>query len=76
MQWGLDVSEELKLPVYLESTVEGVLLYESTGFRKLDEGVRLTPAVTHLEEDIEAPLMVKMPASAGGVTFEEWASRG
>ncbi|SPO01217.1 uncharacterized protein DNG_03964 [Cephalotrichum gorgonifer] len=74
VQWGLGMSEELKLPIYLESTVEGVPLYERTGFQKLKEGITLTPAVTHMKEDIEAPLMVKMPASAGGMAFEEWAS--
>ena len=74
VQWGLDVAEELKLPIYLESTIEGVPLYERMGFKKLKEGVTFTPEVTNLKEDIEAPLMVRMPASAGTMTFEEWAS--
>lgn len=75
VQWGLDVSERLKVPVYLESTHEGLPLYERTGFRKL-EGITLKPEVTHMEKDIEAPIMVRMPASAGGMAFEEWASGG
>ena len=75
MQWGLDVSEKLKVPIYLESTHEGMPLYERTGFQKL-EGITLKPEVTHFEKDIEAPVMVNMPASAGGMTFEEWASKG
>lgn len=70
------MSEELKLPVYLESTTQGMPLYERMGFDKMKEGITFTPAVTHLEKDTEAPLMVKMPASAGGMTFEEWADVG
>ncbi|KAF9885571.1 hypothetical protein FE257_012777 [Aspergillus nanangensis] len=76
VQWGLDTAEQLQVPIYLESTVEGVPLYERTGFQTLQEGVTFTPEVTQLKEDIQAPLMVKMPASAGGMTFEEWAEGG
>lgn len=76
VQWGVDVSEELGVPIYLESTREGVPLYERMGFQKLKEGVTFTPEVTALEEDIEAPLMTRMPASAGEMAFGEWASGG
>ena len=75
VQWGLDVSESLRLPIYLESTTEGIPLYERTGFQRL-EGIDLPPAVTKLGADIEAPLMVRMPASAGGMGFEDWAKGG
>lgn len=76
VQWGLDKSEELKVPIYLESTKEGRPLYERTGFQTLPEGVVFTPEVTLLKEDVQAPLMVKMPASAGGMTFEQWVDGG
>ncbi|KAL4891457.1 acyl-CoA N-acyltransferase [Aspergillus ambiguus] len=76
MQWGLDVAEQLKVPIYLESTHEGRPLYERLGFTTLKEGVVFKPEVTQLKEAIEAPLMAKMPASAGGMTFAEWVEGG
>lgn len=76
MQWGLDIAEQLKVPIYLESTHEGRSLYERLGFATLQEGVVFKPGVTQLKEDIEAPLMVRMPAAAGGMTFEQWMDGG
>jgi hypothetical protein len=73
MQWGLETSEKLNVPIYLESTVEGVPLYNKLGFRTLAEPIVFKPEVTGREKDIQAPLMVKMPKSAGDTTFEQWA---
>lgn len=73
MQWGMDLAEKLNLPIYLESTVEGVPLYQKLGFQTLKEGIIFKPEITGVDKDVKAPIMVKMPASAGSTTFEEWA---
>ncbi|KAI1103791.1 acyl-CoA N-acyltransferase [Jackrogersella minutella] len=76
MQWGLNVAEQLDLPIYTESSQAGLALYEGLGFERLTH-VRLI----HKEEvtgrpDEEVPLMVKMPSAAKGVSFKEWAEKG
>ena len=76
MQWGLGIAEDLGVPVYVESTLQGVGLYQKLGFKKLKEGILHKREVIGSESDIEVPLMVKMPAAAGESTFEEWAMRG
>ncbi|KAK2788988.1 hypothetical protein FQN53_002804 [Emmonsiellopsis sp. PD_33] len=76
MEWGLGVGEKLQLPVYLESSSAGLPLYTKLGFERLSESAVLSPALTHKDSDVEIPLMVKMPAAAGGMTFEEWAAKG
>lgn len=73
MQWGMNVAEQLNLPVYLESTVEGVPLYKKLGFQTLSEGIVFKPEITRVDKEVRAPLMAKMPSSAGDMTFEEWA---
>ena len=72
MLWGLAMSEDLGVPIYLETTTESTALYERSGFHKL-EGITIAPPVTHLEEGAEVLVMVRMPDSAGDMTFEEWA---
>ncbi|OJD10146.1 hypothetical protein AJ78_08722 [Emergomyces pasteurianus Ep9510] len=76
MDWGLDVGEKLRLPVYLESTLAGLPLYTKLGFEKLSQGAPLKAEVTRLASDVKAPLMVKMPSAARGLRFEEWVERG
>ncbi|CAG8362578.1 unnamed protein product [Penicillium salamii] len=74
MKWGMDVAEELNLPIYLESTVEGVPLYKKLGFETLSESILFKPEITRVDKEVRSPLMVKMPAAAGSTTFEEWAA--
>jgi hypothetical protein len=73
MQWGINVAEQLSLPIYLESTVEGVPLYQKLGFQTLAEGIVFKPEITRVDKEVSAPLMVKMPTATGEMTFEEWA---
>ncbi|KAF1994959.1 hypothetical protein P154DRAFT_360662 [Amniculicola lignicola CBS 123094] len=60
---GLRVSRETGLPVYLESSREGVGLYEKLGFRTMRESVvhRSEDLGGDGEEDVEVPLMVWVP---------------
>ncbi|KAJ5482141.1 hypothetical protein N7475_000953 [Penicillium sp. IBT 31633x] len=74
MQWGINMAEQLNLPIYLESTVEGVPLYLKLGFQTLSEGIVFRPEITRANKEVKAPLMVKMPTAATDMTFEEWAS--
>jgi ribosomal protein S18 acetylase RimI-like enzyme len=70
-QWGVDVSDTIGIPVYLEATDASVKLYQKLGFQLLPEGVILQPGVIGTEA-VEAPVMVKMPKSAMGLAFEDW----
>jgi hypothetical protein len=71
LQWGIKISEELGLPIYLETTTSGQGLYEREGFEHVDKVIH-TPAVTGRSEDIVVPIMVKMPSQAKGISFKEW----
>ncbi|KAI1393733.1 acyl-CoA N-acyltransferase [Hypoxylon trugodes] len=76
MQWGIDVAEQLQLPIYTEASESGLRLYESVRFERLTQ-VKLV----HKEEvtgrpDVEIPLVVRMPSSAKGLRFEEWVNNG
>lgn len=74
MQWGMSVAEQLNVPIYLESTVEGVPLYQKLGFQTLSEDILFKPEITRVDKEVRAPLMVKMPIATGNMTFEEWAA--
>ena len=77
VQWGIDVAEQLDLPIYLEATFEGMLLYEHVGFKKLtQEKVTLSESVTGIPGGADVPLMVKMPSACNGLSFEEWENKG
>lgn len=71
---GTNVEEQLNVPIYLESTVEGVSLYQKLGFQTLSEDILFKPEITRVDKEVRAPLMVKMPTAAGNMTFEEWAA--
>ncbi|KAI6091116.1 acyl-CoA N-acyltransferase [Hypoxylon rubiginosum] len=76
MQWGINVAEQIGIPMYLESSKPGLRLYESMGFERLTH-VRLV----HREEvtgrpDEQIPLMMRMPSAAKGLSFKEWADSG
>jgi GNAT superfamily N-acetyltransferase len=74
VRWGAEMGEELGVPVYLESSAEGVELYRELGFKQ-PEGARVVHSKKVLggEEDVEVPVMVRMPS---GEDFGEWLKRG
>ncbi|KAH8601836.1 hypothetical protein B0O99DRAFT_648448 [Bisporella sp. PMI_857] len=76
VQWGIDLGESGELPVYFESSPSTVRLYEKMGFERLKESVVHKAEVLGTKENIEVPLMVKMPSCARGMTFEEWREKG
>lgn len=77
MKWGMDIADQLGLPIYLESTTGGVPLYQRLGFETLTHVSVIHKAeVIGEENDVEVPLMVKMPSKAKGICFKEWAEKG
>jgi hypothetical protein len=46
------------------------------GYETLDRKIVHSAALMRTETDIEVPLMVKMPAAAGGATYKQWAAAG
>ena len=77
MQFGISLAEGLNLPIYLESTEPGYPLYTAMGFEKLSHVQLIHKAeVAGTQDDVEVPLMVKMPNKAKGMTFKEWADKG
>ncbi|KAK5948231.1 putative NRPS-like protein biosynthetic cluster [Knufia fluminis] len=72
---GMEVAEQLKVPLYLEATDRAVRLYEKLGFEKLSKGIFLGPEVAGGEGSLEAPVMVRMPSSLGQTTFGEWTKK-
>ncbi|KFA67794.1 hypothetical protein S40285_04511 [Stachybotrys chlorohalonatus IBT 40285] len=76
VQWGIELGEKASLPVYFESSPSTVGLYKKMGFQELDEKIVHKAATLGTETDIEVPLMVKMPSSAKGMSFNEWRSSG
>ncbi|KAL0934150.1 putative acetyltransferase [Colletotrichum truncatum] len=75
-KWGMDLSDSLGIPMYFESSPSTYKLYEKMGYETLDEKIVHKPEVTGAPHDTEVPLMVKMPACAGGMTFKEWRAAG
>ncbi|KAJ2980375.1 hypothetical protein NUW58_g6959 [Xylaria curta] len=75
-EWALDLGEKTKLPVYFESSPSTVNLYKKMGFELLPETVVHKAEVLGTETDIEVPLMVKMPTTAGSMSFQEWRGSG
>jgi GNAT superfamily N-acetyltransferase len=67
MQWGIDIAEKLRVPIYLESTLAAVRLYEKIGFERIKESVVQKPEITGLDHDIEVPLFYKMPKSNANI---------
>ncbi|KAJ0340652.1 hypothetical protein COL922a_003247 [Colletotrichum nupharicola] len=75
-KWGMELSDSLGIPLYFESSPSTYKLYEKMGYETLDEKVVHKPEVTGASEDHVVPLMAKMPACAGGMTFKEWRAAG
>lgn len=72
----MDLGERAGLPVYFESSPSTVGLYKKLGFELLDEKIVHKAEVLGTENDIEVPLMIRMPSLAGGMSFSEWKSKG
>lgn len=64
---GLNVADQLHIPVYLEATDRAVDLYQKLGFEKLDHGVVLSSEVVGGSHALEAPVMIRAPLSKGQV---------
>lgn len=66
-KYGMSISEQTGLPTYIESSGEGVRLYEKMGSRRLKEKVvhrseDISPEKTNgAREDQEVPLYVWLP---------------
>ena len=69
MQWGIDIAEKLRVPIYLESTLAAVRLYEKMGFDRVNESITQKPEITGLDHDIEVPLFYKMPKNNATIDF-------
>jgi len=69
MQWGIDIAEKLRVPIYLESTLAAVRLYEKMGFDRVKESITQKPEITGLDHDIEVPLFYRMPKSNATIDF-------
>lgn len=76
LNWGIDLGERTGLPLYFESSPSTVRMYEKAGFERLDETIVHKAEVMGTKEDIEVPLMVRMPSAAKGMTFREWRAKG
>ncbi|KAF4125980.1 Ribosomal protein S18 acetylase RimI [Geosmithia morbida] len=72
-QWGLDLAEQLRLPIYLESSPQAERLYRKLGFFEVDNVVHEASDLGK-EEDVGIPLMVKMPSTLS-MSFPEWRSK-
>ncbi|GKT49632.1 putative acyltransferase SID5 [Colletotrichum spaethianum] len=75
-KWGMELSDSLGIPLYFESSPSTYKLYEKMGYETLDEKIVHKAELMGTPDDIEVPLMVKMPACAGGITFQEWRAAG
>lgn len=74
LQWGVNIAEQFDIPIYTEASKSGYGLYEKMGFERLTHVRLIHPAdVIGGDEDVEIPLVVRLPNSAKGVPFEEWA---
>ena len=74
--WGMQLSDSTGLPLYFEASPSTYKLYEKIGYVTLDEEVVHSPEVLGLPTSLRVPLMVRMPAVAKGLTFQEWRDSG
>ncbi|KAI1844477.1 hypothetical protein JX265_010028 [Neoarthrinium moseri] len=75
IEWGIDLCDRSNLPIYLESSPTTMPLYKKMGFVTLKEKIVHKKEVLGTDEDIEVPLMVRMPSYAN-MTFDQWRERG
>ncbi|KAK5655206.1 hypothetical protein OQA88_6105 [Cercophora sp. LCS_1] len=76
LKLAFSLSEQTGLPLYFEASPTIVKMYEKFGCERLSEKIVHKAETLGLDEDIEVPLMVRMPSIAKGMTFAEWRERG
>jgi len=76
LEFAIYTADQLCLPLYFESSPTTVGLYRKLGFEELPERIVHKAELLGTEADIEVPLMVRMPASAGGMDFAQWVAAG
>ncbi|EXJ78795.1 hypothetical protein A1O1_09197 [Capronia coronata CBS 617.96] len=74
--WAIELADRSDLPVYIESSPSTWKLYTRVGFEVINEKLVHSKELLGTEEDIEVPLMVRMPSSANGMSFDEWRAKG
>jgi GNAT superfamily N-acetyltransferase len=72
-QMGLDLCDQAGIPLYFEASPSTVGLYEKMGFQRLKETIVHKAEVLGTPEDIEVPLVVRMP---NGTSWEEYQAAG
>ncbi|KAF9892842.1 hypothetical protein FE257_000431 [Aspergillus nanangensis] len=74
LQWGVDMSEQLGIPIYTEASESGLGLYVDAGFERLTHvGLVHRAEVIGGSADVEVPLVVRLTKDAHGLKFKEWA---
>lgn len=76
LEFAIYTADQLCLPLYFESSPTTVGLYRKLGFEELPERIVHKAELLGTETDIEVPLMVRMPSSAGGMDFAQWVAAG
>lgn len=76
MIWGIETADRGGIPIYIEASPSTWTLYERVGFERVSEKLVQKKELTRAEEDLEVPLMVRMPSAANGMTFDEWRAKG
>ncbi|KAI1389229.1 acyl-CoA N-acyltransferase [Hypoxylon trugodes] len=77
LEWGIDIADELELPLYVETLENTASFYESMGLEKVtDHAVRFAANDIRTNIDVEIPIFVKMPSIAEGLSFEDWVFEG
>jgi len=76
IDWGVRVADTSSLPIYIEASPSTWTLYERFGFERIGEKLVHSRERTQTDEDIEVPLMVRMPATANGKKFDDWRAEG
>jgi hypothetical protein len=73
---GIDLCDRTGLPMYFEASPTSVGLYEKMGYERLNETIVHKAELLGTKEDVTVPLMVRMPKTAGGMSFYEWKEKG
>jgi tRNA threonylcarbamoyladenosine modification (KEOPS) complex Pcc1 subunit len=76
VKWGIEMTEQLGMPLYFEASPSTAPLYSRMGYHTLKEKIVHKAEDMGIDVDIEVPLMIRMPSHAGGMSFEEWREKG
>ena len=72
----MQLADSVGLPLYFEASPSTYKLYEKMGYETLSDKIVHSAELMGLSTPIEVPLMVKMPAAAGKLTFRQWSAEG